>query len=229
MRAFNIAEEYQMPVIILSDQFLGHRKETVGGFDLRRVKVVSRRTPAGPVRGEYKRFEMTSDGISPMSYPGIAGGEYTCVGIEHDEFGHPASGHTMHEKMSAKRERKLEALVKDYGFIRRYGAKKPDIGILAWGSTKGAVREAVEAAEEKGIKAGALIPQLLYPLQAGIVAEFISACKRLVVVEMSHSGQFKNYISSHCRLPKDVVHIRSSGARLFEADEILNAIRSSSL
>ncbi len=225
MRAFNIAEEYQMPVIILSDQFLGHRKETVNDFDLKKVESVSRRLPKDPVRGEYKRFELTADGISPMSYPGIAGGEYTCVGIEHDEFGHPASGHPIHEKMSTKRELKLETLAKNYKFIRRYGANKPDIGILAWGSSKGAVREAVEKGEKAGMKIAALVPQLIYPLQADMVNDFVSSCKKIAIVEMSHSGQFKKYISGFCQLPKDVIHIKSSGARLFDADEILEAIK----
>ncbi|MBI2974354.1 MAG: 2-oxoacid:acceptor oxidoreductase subunit alpha [Deltaproteobacteria bacterium] len=224
IRAFNTAEQYQMPVIILSDQFIGHRKETVVPFDAKKVEVLSRAVPSNPQKREYKRFALTDTGVSPMSYPGIKGGEYTCVGIEHDEFGRPTSNHNVHETMSTKRAKKLQTLAKNYKFIRRYGSNKPEIGIIAWGSTKGVVREAVEALEAKGKKAGALIPQLMFPLQADLIGDFIGSCKKLVIVEMSYSGQFKNYLSSHVKLPDNCLHVKSSGGKLFTVDDILKVL-----
>ncbi len=225
IRAFNTAETYQMPVIILSDQFIGHRKETVSCFDAHKIPIVSRKTPKDPRQGEYKRFALTDNGVSPMSYPGIKGGEYTCSGIEHNEAGYPVSTHGEHEKMSEKRARKLDVLARDYKFIRRYGVAKPDVGILAWGSTKGAVREAVELGNSQGLKLAALVPQLIYPLQVKEVEEFIKSCKKLMIVEMSYSGQFKNYLGGFCRLPENIIHLKSSGGRQFETGEILNMIK----
>ena len=223
VEAFNIAEQYQMPVIILSDQFIGHRKETVSDFS-RDLEVVGRETPKNPAKGEYKRFVVTPSGVSPMSYPGIAGGEYTCSGIEHNEAGSPVSSHKAHEIMSAKRERKLEHLAKNYKFIQRYGSARPDVGIITWGSTCGAVREAVEAAASLKLNVGAIIPRLIYPVQADVINDFIKGCKKIIIVELSYSGQFRRYLSAFCRLPENVVHLKSSGARMFEASEILERI-----
>ncbi len=224
-RAFNIAENYQMPVILLSDQFIGHRKDTVEKFDLEKVAPQSRITPKDPLRGEYKRFAYTDTGVSPMSYPGIKGGEYICSGIEHNEMGYPTSSHFIHEEMSKKRQRKLDHLAANYKFIRRYGVEKADIGIIAWGSPKGAVREAVEKAVADGLKVAAIVPQLIYPLQADLLNAFYSSCKKIMVVEMSFSGQFRNYLAGASRLPHDIVHLKSGGARQFEVGEILNAIK----
>jgi 2-oxoglutarate ferredoxin oxidoreductase subunit alpha len=224
IRAFNTAEAYQMPVIILSDQFIGHRKETLPPFDVNKVKIVNRKTPKNPKRGEYKRYELTDDGVSPMSYPGIEGGEYTCAGIEHNEAGNPASSHDIHERMSAKRELKLSRLAKEYKFIRRYGAEKPDIGILAWGSTKGVVREAVEIANAKGKKVAALVPQLMFPLQTELIDQFVRSCKKVMIVEMSFSGQFRHYLSSYVKLPEDIIHVKASGATMFGVNDILNKL-----
>ncbi|PIR17775.1 MAG: pyruvate ferredoxin oxidoreductase [Deltaproteobacteria bacterium CG11_big_fil_rev_8_21_14_0_20_49_13] len=229
IHAFGIAEKYQMPVIVLSDQFIGHRKETVSGFDTGNIRIVSRETPSSPSRGDYKRFADTKTGVSPMSYPGIKGGEYTCSGIEHEESGSPTARHDTHERMCAKRARKLETLVKDFSFIRRYGPKKAKVGILAWGSTKGVVREAVEAGNAGGMSISALVPQLIYPLQADLVNEFIASCEKIMIVEMNYTGQFKDYLAGKCNLPRDVIHMKSSGAMFFEVGDILKRIKEACL
>lgn len=225
VHAFNIAEKYQMPVIILSDQFVGHRKETVTKFDTKKIPVVSRTTPKNPVRGEYNRFQLTDNGVSPMSYPGIKGGEYTCSGIEHDENGSPTSRHDTHEKMNIKRAKKLSVLAGEFENIRRYGPKKAKVGIIGWGSSSGVIQEAVDVANAKGMQVAGLVPQLIYPLQAKEINEFISSCEKIAIVEMSFTGQFREYIAGNTNLPRDVIHIKSSGACLFEVSTILEKIK----
>lgn len=227
IHAFNIAEEYQMPVIILSDQFIGHRKETVKGFDTKKIKIIDRKTAVNPVPGEYKRFEITDNGVSPITYPGIKGGEYTCVGIEHNEGGNPSSRHDVHEKMSEKRARKLAHLAKSFNVHDRFGPEKADIGIIAWGSMKGIAEEVTKRAEK--IKVSALVPKLILPLQTELINDFISSCKKILIVEMSYTGQFRRYLASQCNLPKDVLHLKSSGGRHFTADEILDTIKRGAL
>jgi len=225
IQAFNTAEAYQMPVIILSDQFIGHRKETVDKFDTKKFKIIDRDTPKKPTKESYKRFVDTDTGVSPMSYPGIKGGEYICSGIEHNEDGHPVSNHIIHEQMSAKRARKLDHLAKNYPFIRIYGSSNPDVGIITWGSTKGVVKEAVMLAEKEGLKVGACIPQLIYPLQADKINDFITSCKKIMVVEMSHSGQFAKYLSSYSKMPEKFIHFKTSGAMFFAPDDVLKELK----
>lgn len=224
-RAFQIAEEYQMPVIILSDQFVGQRKETVAPFDLSRVKVEGRITPKIKEGNTYHRYRDTDTGVSPVTWPGIKGGEYLASGIEHTEDGSPSSQYETHEYMSAKRAKKIDSLAGSYKFIRRYGQEKSKVGVLAWGSTKGAVREAVEKLNHEGFAAAALVPQIIYPLQKDEIEKFVSSCERVLIVEMSHSGQFEQYLCGAGILPKEVVHYRSSGGRVFTSEEIISAIK----
>ncbi len=224
-RAFDIAERYQMPVIILSDQFLGQRKETVSSFDFSNVKVGDRSAPILTEGNLFVRYRDTDTGISPITCPGMKGGEYLASGIEHTEEGFPSSQYETHERMSTKRAKKLNALEDSYGFIRRYGVLKPKVGVLAWGSTKGAVREAVERLNKEGFASAALIPQIIYPIQKKEVKEFVDSCDRLLIVEMSHSGQFEHYLAGQGLLPPNVLHYRSSGGRVFTSEEIICAIR----
>ena len=224
-RAFDIAERYQMPVIILSDQLVGQRKETVLPFDVGKVKVQTRVTPNLKEGEKFRRYEDTKSGVSPATWPGMKGGEYLASGIEHTEDGSPSSQHETHERMVEKRARKLGSLADEFKFIRRYGAAKPNVGVLAWGSSKGAVREAVEKLNQSGFSVAALIPELICPLQTDEIGKFISSCKRILVVEISHSGQFEHYLRANGLLSEKVLHYRVSGGRVFSSREIEMAIR----
>jgi 2-oxoglutarate ferredoxin oxidoreductase subunit alpha len=93
VEAFNIAEEYQTPVILLSDQELAQRKEVIAPIDPAGMRVVDRLAPSAAELEHYTRFQFTPSGISPLSHPGMKGGNYLAAGIEHDEHGAPtASG-----------------------------------------------------------------------------------------------------------------------------------------
>ncbi|HEY6842919.1 MAG TPA: 2-oxoacid:acceptor oxidoreductase subunit alpha, partial [Thermoanaerobaculia bacterium] len=129
--AFNIAEEFQVPVIVLSDQLIAQRRETIEASSLVH-DVVQRKLAAPAENGAYRRYLETADGVSPMSIPGMAGLTYQTNGLEHDEVGRPNSGFVMHEKMNAKRYRKLEAIGRKYPLYRTFGSAKPELGILCW-------------------------------------------------------------------------------------------------
>src|SRR5213075_723531 len=104
-----------------------------------------------PELDNYRRYAEGSEGVSPMTIPGMSGGMYQTNGLEHDERGRPSAMYSTHEKMNEKRYRKLDALAKKYPFFRRYGASKPQVGVLCWGSTAGAVREAVDRLTAEGV------------------------------------------------------------------------------
>jgi 2-oxoglutarate ferredoxin oxidoreductase subunit alpha len=87
--AFNLAEEYQTPVILLSDQEIGQRKETVDPIDTSRLAVTERLAPTGSELTDYARFRLTESGVSPISHPGVLGGAYLAAGIEHNPHGAP--------------------------------------------------------------------------------------------------------------------------------------------
>jgi 2-oxoglutarate ferredoxin oxidoreductase subunit alpha len=199
VRAFNMAEEYQSPVIFLSDQSLSHRTETLELGEISPVEIRNRITPAPEtLKNGYKRFQVTESGISPMSVPGTAGGTFVAPGLEHDEYGHPDLAPEVHEAMTQKRFRKLETLRSrlDEERIPRYGHDAPEVGVIGWGATEGAIREGVARAVAKGYKVAALHPRVLNPVQAKEIKEFARSVKHVIVPECNYQGQFAHHLAA---------------------------------
>ncbi len=217
--AFNIAEEAQMPVIVLSDQFIAQRRETLSMLTLDH-EVIGRQVPSAGDLREYKRYKETKSGVSPMSWPGMKGGEYQTNGLEHDESGSPSSMFINHEKMNDKRYRKLRLVRDKYSFYRRYGAEKADVGIICWGSSKGPVKEAVLAANGRGERVAAFVPQLLYPFPNYAFEEFVKSVREVIVMELSYSAQFYKYLQTFLELPEGHTYVykRSGGKNLTVAE-----------
>ena len=222
--AFNIAEEFQIPVIVLSDQLIAQRRETIDAPSL--VHDVKERRVAHPDDLEdFKRYRETPDGVSPMSVPGVAGGMYQTNGLEHDERGRPSSMFLMHEKMNAKRYRKLDAIAKKYPLFRRFGAEEPELGIVCWGSSAGVVREAIDVLEARGARVAAFVPRMIEPLPAAALQEFVDSCANVLVVELSHAAQFHQFLRTRVDLPraKTKVYARSGG-RSLSVTEIIEQV-----
>jgi 2-oxoglutarate ferredoxin oxidoreductase subunit alpha len=219
--AFNIAEESQMPVIVLSDQFIAQRRETFPMPDLDHT-IVERARPTDEqiANGEFKRYEDTETGISAMTWPGIKGGEYQTNGLEHDEFGSPSSMHIVHEKMNAKRYRKLRIVRDHYNEYRRYGSEKADVGVLCWGSAKGPVKDAVNEAVAKGLKVSAFVPQVLYPFPRREFEEYLKSVRDVIVVELSYSAQFYKYLKTFLDLPDNTFVYKRSGGKNLTVTEV---------
>jgi len=218
--AFNIAEEYQMPVIVLSDQLIAQRRETID-YDSLTHDVRGRRV-AEIVEGQsYRRYLDTEDGVSPMSIPGQAGGVYQTNGLEHDESGRPSAMSAVHEKMNAKRYRKVAAIAERYPLFRRTGAVKPRLGILCWGSSFGVAKEAIAGLDDVAVFA----PRLLAPLPAQEIQSFIDSCDQILIVELSFSAQFHKYLRTEVDLPKGRTHILSrSGGKSLGTTEVIAKI-----
>jgi 2-oxoglutarate ferredoxin oxidoreductase subunit alpha len=212
VEAFNIAETYQTPVIVLSDQEIAQRKEIVDPVDTSRFILAERLRPSEEELKNYNRFKLTPSGISPLSHPGMKGGNYLAAGIEHNEKGDPTASGEMHAKMNDKRVRKLDPLKfrKDLFVIE--GDLNASIGVIAWGSVAGTALEAVNSARAKGIEVKLLIPKLLYPVAERVYLEFFASLKRCVVVEQSHQGQLHKIIRMWVDTPQDYWSFAKSGA-----------------
>src|SRR4029079_6140405 len=142
------------------------------------------------------------DGVSPMSIPGMAGGMYQTNGLEHDERGRPSSMYVVHERMNDKRYRKLTAIAKKFRLYRRFGAENPELGILCWGSSMGPVREAIDILTMEGIRVAAFVPRILMPLPAADIQQFVDSCSQTLVLELSHSAQFHQFLRTEIDLPR---------------------------
>ncbi len=231
--AFYIAEKYQMPVIILSDLFIGHRKESINPESISTNKhgfrlTYNRDVPSPEELEDYKRYKITKTGVSPMSYLGIKGGEYLGSGIEHGENGWPNSNVAIHAKMTEKRWKKFDYIKEEFRFERFYGPEDAKLGIIAWGSTKGAVKEAVKKANDMGIPVGAMIPQLIFPFLIEPFKEFIRNKSRVIIPELSYAGQFRRYLRGFLRFSQygcKVTPFRKTGGAPFMVEEILDKIK----
>jgi 2-oxoglutarate ferredoxin oxidoreductase subunit alpha len=220
--AFNIAEEAQMPVIVL---FIAQRRETLSMLTLDH-EVVGRQVPSAGDLREYKRYKDTKSGISPMSWPGMKGGEYQTNGLEHGEDGTPSSMHIVHEKMNAKRYRKLRQVRAKYSFYRRYGAEKAEVGIICWGSSKGPVKEAVQNSTARGERVSAFVPQLLYPFPYHEFNEYLKTVDNVIVIELSYSAQFYKYLRTFLDLPEARTFVfKRSGGRNLTVSEVEDKIQ----
>lgn len=222
--AFNIAEEYQVPVIVLSDQSIAQRRETITAGVLEH-EVFERRIATPDELNEYRRYRDSADGVSPMSVPGMSGGMYQTNGLEHDEQGRPNASYVVHEAMNSKRYRKLDAIAERYPRFDQFGAKKPEVGVLCWGSSTGVVREAI-ARMSDGNRIGVFAPRMLAPLPSRDLQSFIDSCASLLVVEVSYSAQFTQHLRTQVDLPraKTTVYARSGGKPL-AASEVERELR----
>lgn len=221
--AFNIAEQYQTPVIILSDQEIAQRKEAVDLIDTSKMEIIERRVPTEAELAEkpYARFALTESGISPISHPGMRGGTYLAAGIEHNEKGDPTSGGTMHAKMNEKRFRKLEPLKKRADLFELSGNPNAPLAFLAWGSTAGVAREAFLLSTAQGHDVKLLVPYLLYPIAEQVYASFFESVKHGLLVELSHQGQLYRMLRMFTDVPKGLKSFCRSGANPFQPAELV--------
>ena len=226
VEAFNIAEAYQTPVIVLSDQEIAQRKDVIDPVDTTQFKLIERLRPAPEeLAGGYNRFKITDTGISPLSHPGMPGGSYLAAGIEHNEHGDPTSSGEMHERMNNKRLNKLNPLKTRSDLFLLEGDIDAPLGVISWGGMAGAALEAVRTARAQGLPVKLLVPKLLYPIAESVYRDFFASLERCVVVEQSHQGQLHRLIRMWVDVPRDFTSLARSGANPIPPAAILQRIR----
>ncbi|MFL5455903.1 MAG: 2-oxoacid:acceptor oxidoreductase subunit alpha, partial [Myxococcales bacterium] len=223
--AFNIAEQYQTPVIVLSDQEIAQRKEVIDPIDTSKITVLERLRPEGKELDPYVRFRATEDGISPISHPGMKGGNYLAAGIEHNEKGDPTASGSVHARLTKKRFKKLAPLRTREDLFRIEGDRNAPLALVSWGSTAGVCREVVRLARTKGLGVKLLVPYLLYPVAEGVYRNFFASVKGGLVVEQSHQGQLYRLLRMFVDVPGGVTSFCRAGANPFRPQEIVAALR----
>ncbi len=192
VQALNIAEKYQAPVILLSDGSLAFSTQTIPTPDPDSFEIVERTRWDG--KGEYQRYKMTEDFISPMADPGTPGGMHVAASLEHSESGAPKYTAENHEANADKRFGKIKAVIDEYPPVEIDGDGQADIGIIAWGSTIGVVREAVARLQAAGVKVKGFYPKLMYPMPVEQYEAFAATCKKILVPEVNYQGQLSHFI-----------------------------------
>ncbi len=227
--AFNIAEALQTPVIVLSDQEIAQRKEILDPIETSGIAIVDRRRPSpGELEG-YERFRATESGVSPISQPGLLGGQYLASGIEHTEAGAPTASGAVHARMTEKRFHKLRALQTRRDLFERRGRRDASIGLIAWGSVAGLAHEAFERAEDEGLDVQLLVPRLLYPVAEEVYREFFARVRAGLVIEQSFQGQLYRILRMFVDVPPGMQSLARPGASPIAVPEIVERLRAGAL
>lgn len=200
--AFNIAEKYQCPVILLVDLFMSEHSESID-IDPEKVTMERGEMASSPEGGRFKRYKITDSGISPRSLPGSKGMAFVASSDEHDEYGNLISDVLsgipeyveLRKKMHDKRMRKLDTMLSDGAVgMPVVVNENADIFMMAFGSTTESAREAVGLLKEKGINAGLIAFAYLHPMPSEKVKALLEG-KRLVDVECNATGQLAKLIA----------------------------------
>ncbi len=191
IEAVNIARQYSVPVIILTDQGIATRIEAFIEPNLE--KVCQDISPDFTPVADHKPYDLSlPNGITHHVAPGtrVQSGKYPIVtGLEHDELGHPTGSPKLHMQMTAKRRKKLQALGATLPAPKVYGPPEGNVLLVGWGSTEGPIREAVDRARAAGDSVSSVHIKHINPLPPGLENIF-SGFNHVFVVEMNDEGLY---------------------------------------
>lgn len=221
VKAFNIAEEYRVPVIVLTDEVIGHMREKVVLPEPSEIKIVNRKEPSSP--GGYKPYEADSDGGVPLMARFGRGFRYHVTGLFHDDTGFPSNKSEITDRFLRRLQRKVEKAepaIRDY-FIE--STDDCDLLVVAFGSSAMSSLSAVRQARAKGIKAGLFRPKTIWPFPEEPFKAIAGKAKRIIVPEMN-LGQLVLEIErlAGCKVP--VERLSKVNGELFRPEEILSSI-----
>ncbi|BBD06903.1 2-oxoacid:acceptor oxidoreductase subunit alpha [Desulfovibrio ferrophilus] len=216
--AFNYAEKYRTPVILLLDEITAHTREKITIPSPNDIEIFSRLQPTMPPEW-YKPFEETVRGVPPMPPLG-AGYRFHYTGLTHDDHGFPTSKPEEVESAVSRQFRKIDQFFFDIQIVDEHRAEDCEMLVVAFGSVARSAQLAVDQARELGIKAGLLNLKTLFPFPRGAVEKVIGNCKTILVPEMNmgqmsrevkrvNDGRCKvktlNRIDGHIITPKQIL------------------------
>ncbi|MBM7615235.1 2-oxoacid:acceptor oxidoreductase subunit alpha [Alkaliphilus hydrothermalis] len=217
MRAFNLAEEYQCPVFLLSDLSMSLSHQTIDELEPHRIQI-NRGKLYQPNTGqeEYKRYQLTEDDISPRALPGTAGGLHHTTGLEHNELGFPNDQPGNRRNMMDKRMKKTAPLQENEEIIIH--SHQRDVLFLSFGSTYGVIKGAMEIAEEP-LDYGYI--QMIKPLPTQQLKRILEKYKHVVIVENNYSQQLATIIKSELGYHEKIHSLTKYDGTPFTLNEII--------
>ncbi len=228
--AFNYAERFQMPVIVIVDKFLASSYRTTKIFDSRDLKIdrgeILTETDLAS-KGTYKRYEFTPLGISPRSIPGTRGGIFHTTGDEHDELGHITENSENRIRMMQKRMHKLQLadeLIPNGKKTNFFGPAAADITLVGWGSTKGAILDGMQDLEADAIRCNFLQVRYMNPFPTELVTKYLTNAKKKVLIENNYTGQLGGLIREHTGIAMDYRVLKYNG-RPFSQNEVYEGVK----
>ncbi|MBU3110014.1 2-oxoacid:acceptor oxidoreductase subunit alpha [Clostridium lacusfryxellense] len=227
VRAFNLADKYQIPVILLGDQYLADCQRTIKPFDFSLIKIEKHLSDSDYLDGkEYKRYEITETGVSPRIIPGGISHNFVRVDSdEHDEYGQITESASIRVQMNDKRLRKMEFLKKELLEPEFIGKDDFEVLLVGWGSLYSPIKEAVKLLNEDGeSKYSALIFGDVWPLPVSLINEKSNKAKKLINIEQNATGQLASLIRENTGIEFNSSILKYDG-RPISAQEIYNKLK----
>jgi len=229
IEAFNLADRYQMPVIILTDKYLGESYNTVESFAnhviIDRGQLLS--DEEAEKQSNYLRYKITDNGVSPRAIPGQKNCTFVASSYEHDEQGYEREEEEVRLAMHAKRFRKFENATKEIAekgiATKLYGNGVADFSIVSWGSPKGPILEAMKMLEKEGINVNYLQILFMSPFPKKVVTETMKKF-RTIIVENNKTSQLSSIIKENTGLGVDYKILKYDG-RPFSPEDVYNGVK----
>jgi len=217
-KAFNLADKFQVPVFVLTDQYLIDSYYNISQLSLRDIKVEKHFIKSTQ---NYRRYELIADGVSPRGIPSYGDGLVCVDSDEHDSEGHITEDLNLHTKMVDKRLKKLESIRKEIVPPEFIGPKKRKNLVICWGSTYHIVREAIEILSRD--VTAMLHYKQVYPLHES-TADFLKTAEQTIIVENNATSQFGKQIKLHFGIDIDRKILKYSGLN-FAVEEIVDELQ----
>lgn len=231
IKVFNFADRYQMPVIHMLDKAIANSVTTCKNFDPKRIGIdrgsmVKQITDNDKgAAGNYLRFKLSDNPISPRVVLGTKDAIFWNTGDEHTEEGHITEDPELRVQMMDKRMDKLQVAqreIPDEDKAVAYGSG--DTVLVGWGSTKGAIMDAMEKLAAEGIRIKFVQVRLMSPFPTELVRSMLKAAKVVVDIEMNYSGQLGSLVRQHTGIEADYQIVKFNG-RPMSLDEVYNAVK----
>ncbi|RIM45543.1 2-oxoacid:acceptor oxidoreductase subunit alpha [Staphylococcus cohnii] len=226
IEAFNLAEMYQCPVIILSDLQLSLGKQTVESLDYNKIEINRGETIQSDIERDeddktyFKRYALTESGVSPRPIPGVKGGIHHVTGVEHNEEGKTSEAADNRQQQMDKRMRKTEHLLINQPVENNAVHDEADILYLGFISTKGAIQEGKERLEQQGLKVNHLQIRQLHPFPSKTIQEAVDKASKVVVVEHNYQGQLSNILKMNVNVGDKLINQTKYDGTPFLPNEI---------
>lgn len=220
MEAFNLADKYQLPVIILLDKFLSEGAGTADSFVKNKIKIDRGKIlKESQIGAGYKRYEFAGDGISPRTLPGAVKGIYLANSDEHDEFGYSSDDSQNRILQMEKRNKKIESAAKELKGLNIYGNGNSEVALVSWGSTKGPLLAAVNLLPDNiADKIDILHFNVIWPFPSKEVKEFLSSKKKIILIESNFAGQLGQLITQETNINIQDKILKYNGRPFFPED-----------
>ena len=227
--AFNYADRYQMPIVLITDKHLAEGHKSVERFDQNKIRIdrgfmVSEKD--AQLITDYKRYKFTENGISPRAVPGLSKNTLFLAGSdEHDEYGSFDEDADNRRKMMEKRSRKFDlANAEIKNKTRLYGSEKALISIISWGSTKAMIREAIKWLSKEEIEVNFMQVICLNPFPGREIKDLLLKSKKVLIIETSKNGDLLSLIKEHTLIDIKERMLKYDG-RPFYPEEIYDKIK----